>query len=97
MNTFKDYVLVTLACLLFLLLTEPIRADDNIKKATKDLTKYYGKQYLDTLNIDFNNDYIKYGGGIIKTVSDKELDIKLGNTKIKLSEDNLLITFKKEF
>ena len=93
MNTFKDYVLVTLACLLFLLLTEPIRADDNVKKAAKDLTKYYGKQYIDTLNIDFNNDYIKYGGGIIKTVSDKELDIKLGNTKIKLSEDNLLITF----
>ena len=97
MKTWKDYALVTLACLIFLLLTEPIRADDNIKKAAKDLTKYYGKQYLDTLNIDLDNNYLKYGGGLISIAKEKEINIKLNNSKIKLNEDNLQVTWSIKF
>ena len=95
MKKVKEILLIAFAGLIFLILTEPVRSEE-IKDVAKDLVKYYGKSVIEQ-HVDFDNSYIKYGGGIISTISEKEIKIDLGNTNIKIDKNNIGITFKKIF
>ena len=71
-------------------------ANDDIKKAAVDLTKHYGKEIIEQ-HINLNNNFIKYGGGIISTIKDEEINISINNTKINIQDNGIQIKKKWSF
>lgn len=77
--------------IIMLLFTTNSFGNDDVKKAAVELGKYYGKEFIDQYDI-LDNDYVKYGGGLISTIKDEEINISINDAKINIQEDNIQIT-----